>query len=331
VFALSLLVSAGVYYQHRTTSNVAGLIQNQARELPPPSRGLSYLDSAWNAESWHREGYLAMVSPIRPPSSEDGRIRIVVYLSLPVGGVLRAVQHGDQWGLQVPEGTRADRVELLGGGDRDAAVTAAWQVLDVRGIEFTASGEHMRVLRPKPGGALFGLGWPRGEQAAATDILGQLVLQSAVSAPTDPKERERAAAKLQGINDCVGCHVPFAPGRRQTSDPGIVSRGTDASGMFQVTSVLRDRLPFEKYRPKDMNEGDPFITRYCEARQVSSEAKVCPGGEVLEGALDVRAGLQAKDPHTEQVCATRLSLRERLDATGREVFRAAFAACEVRQ
>ena len=96
-----------------------------------------------------------MVSPIRPPGSSHGRLRILVFLKIPEGSPVRAQRAADgRVGLQLPFGTRAERVEVLGDTERDSTADARWRILDVRGTEWTESG---RVLpgashRTEPGG-----------------------------------------------------------------------------------------------------------------------------------------------------------------------------------
>jgi hypothetical protein len=297
--------------------------------LPPGAR---FEETTRTAEDWRREGYLEMVSPLRPPSSEDGRTRIAVFVRFPPGSRARTVEARSGVTLDLPEGARADRLELDGDGPADAAPSPAWRVLDVRGITFAASGQRLRVLRPKrdEGHDLFGLDWPRGDaQAAATAALGELVLRGIVAGPSQPDARTRAAAHLRGLNDCPSCHAPQRARRRTIHDPGVVNRGTDAAGFFQLTSILRDRQPFETYRPRDMNRGDPLVARFCGAERVDATTTRCPDGTVLEGQLDVRAGLRRGDLHTQRVCESRRALSGHLDERGRTAFREALTECAV--
>ncbi len=294
--------------------------------------GVRYDASHWNASDWIREGYAEMVSPIRPPSSEDGQTRIAVFLRLPPSGLLRAVKVGESFSLELPSGTRSERVEFAGDGPRDSIPANTWRVLDVRGITFDGPNATLRVLRPKAGvpGELLGVSWERGvAQAAATLALGDLVLRAQVAAPAKADDRERAAARLRGLNDCPSCHTPHQGGRRSEKDVGIVNRGTDASGMFQVTSIFKSRLPFETYRPKDMNLDDPFMARYCGSVKVDPRTVRCPDGTLLEGELDVRGGLRAGDMHVQRVCSARRLLAENLDESGRAAFSASLAECSI--
>lgn len=327
--AIVLAVSIACAWAYRA-------IRPASTALPTPPEGVRYQSLSWTAEDWLREGYVEMVSPIRPPSSEDGHTRIAVYVRFPASGRIRALESGEGWTLALPVGTSADRVELYGDGPRDAAPSAAWRVLDVRGISIVASGDasgrQLRVLRPKglESGELFGITWPwGGAQSGATAILGELVLRRFIAAPDRPAERERAAVRLRRLNDCPACHVPRSPGRRTERDPGIVNRGTDASGLFQVASVLRDRLPFETYRPRDMNRGDPLIARFCGVNRVDDLTARCPDGSILEGELNVREGLKRGDPHTRRVCESRRALARHLEESGLVAFREALTECDI--
>jgi hypothetical protein len=46
------------------------------------------------------------------------------------------------------------------------------------------------------------------------------------------------------------------------------------------------------------------------------------------GILDVRAALEANDPHARRLCASRRFLYEHLDADGKGIYQEAIAECE---
>ena len=292
-------------------------LAQKSAPLPTLTGSARYEHVSRTAADWIREGYIEMVSPIRPPTSEDSSIRIVVYVKWPDGARVHLVPHGDDVSLEMPEGTQADRVEMQGDGSIDAEPTAAWHVLDVRGITFTREMQRFRVFRPVRDGTneLLGIDWPRGfrTDAEASNALSELVLRGAVAGPTDARERAHAADRLRALNACASCHVPFASPRSKVTDPGFVNRGTDASGLYQIAAVLHDRLPFETYRPRDANRGDPFVRRECGATETASGR--CADGSIALGELDVKRGLSAHDPHVLRVCAARLALASRLDGT----------------
>ncbi len=288
---------------------------------PPLPQGAHYEHAARTVDDWLREGYVEMVSSIRPPTSEDGSIRIVVYVKWPDGALVRVTPNGDDYTLEMPVGTRADRVELQGSGDVDAEPSRAWHVLDVRGTTFEPTEQRFHVLRPVSNGSenLLGIDWSRN---AAIDedmarALGELLVNGQIAGPSGASERVTAADHLRKISACASCHVPNAPARRKRTDRGLVNRGTDASGLYQIASVLRDRLPFETYRPRDANRGDPFIRRTCGAEEMTSAA--CADGSIPMGELDVRKGLAARDRHVLRVCASRLALGSRLSGTSPQI------------
>jgi hypothetical protein len=116
--------------------------------------------------------------------------------------------------------------------------------------------------------------------------------------------------------------------------PGIVNRGSDDSGFFQVATVLADRVPIEIHRVFNPNADDPFIRFVCgegDAPAVVDRGKLgsvkCPGGEVPEGVLDLPAALRAGDAHARRVCLSRRYLYDRLDEAGRDAWRDAMAEC----
>jgi hypothetical protein len=326
--AAVLMLSSAVAYALANGGTQAKVAQG----LPALPLGSHYETIDFDVDDWVRDGYAEMTTPIRPPTSEDGRIRIVVYVRFPKEGILRTVRKGDFSTLEMPSGTRAVRVEFDGEGDRDAPPSERWHILDVRGTSFEDSGETFRVLRPKAttSNELFGVSWIRAEHHDdATTALGELLLRGIVASPKNPHERVRAAEHLRALNACPSCHVPFREGRKTERDPGLVNRGTDASGLFQIASVLSSRMPFETYRPHDANRGDSLVTRYCGVERAGDTATRCANGAVLEGKLNVREGMMRGDRHTGRVCEARSALAEHMDTAGREAFRDAFAECGI--
>ena len=321
-----LLLAASVLYAWSRYES-----DSRGATLPPLPAGAHYQAHRLTADHWPRDGYIEMVGPLRPPSSEDGRTKIVVYVRIPPSERIRAVQQGGEtWSIELPSGARADRVEYYGEGPRDAAPSSSWRVLDVRGISFEGSTQRYRVLRPTDtsGNALLGIEWPRGEhQQEVTRALGRLVLGNQLAAPAATELRERAADQLRRLNDCASCHTPYHAGRVTVLSPGIVNRQTDASGLFQVTSIFASRLPFETYRPRDMNRGDPLIKRFCGKQAVEGSATRCADGTILEGALDVAAGLRMGDLHTLRLCESRRALAAHLD--DRRPFQRALDECAI--
>jgi hypothetical protein len=320
-------------------------------EIPPPAQSFTI---GAPATFWEREGFAQMIAPVRPPSTDDGRAHIVVFIKVPDHMRIQTRLTDDGRALlRYPAGTRADRVEYLSPADRDAVPDASWQVADVRGTTIENADPrpgHFHVARPRSqlaGGDLWGVRWPTEDaraQAVATEALGAMVLAGEVLAPNDPAGRRRSAEHLRGINDCAGCHLLARPARHFVDDPALVNRGTDDSGFFHVSTVLGDEAPLETYRPRDQNRDDPFLTYRCgetvlprskpAAGDETSTTHVahvrCPSGDrrLPVARLDLRAALSAHDAHAEGVCRSRRYLYERLDELGQRHFAGAMALCE---
>jgi hypothetical protein len=266
-------------------------------------------------------------SPIRPPSSDDGRARIVTYVEVPRGAAIDA-DDGSLASLRLPVGSYSARVEYLApaGTAVDAAPSREWRILDVRATRFTASGELYAVARPL-GRANAGHGWvewPKAAQARGTEALVSLARAGTFGGGND-RERTRIADKLGAINDCPSCH-----GARLAANDephALVSRGTDASGLYTVAALFRDDGPFETYRPRDPNEGDPHVVARCGKEPVSSSRAPCPDGTRPHGYLDVRAGVAKRDPHVLDVCASRRALVLQMSPRARALVAEAVAAC----
>jgi hypothetical protein len=335
---------AGVLVLAATVRVVQGLIAR--REVPahaPPRPPVVEATLDRPASYWSREGFVLMEGPVRPPTSEDGRERIVVYLKLPAAGVVktRLVDMDPHHALEYPIGTIADRVEYWGDGSIDTPPQPGWRVADVRGTTLGADGEVFHVYRPTSASVetpLLGIAWPRGDDAAqeeATRALGELLENGHTVAPRSATARAHAVRSLRALNECAACHTPLRSPRTSLRAPSLVNRGTDASGFFQVSTVLSDRAPLETYRPSNPNAGDPFLRFACgssDAPAIVDRGRLgkatCPGGEVPVGILDVRAALQANDPHALRLCASRRFLYEHLDANGKGIYHEAIAECE---
>jgi hypothetical protein len=328
VFFGSLLIAAAAFAYGRRKEH------QEEPAFPILPEGIRKATRSAAAEQWIREGYIEMVAPVRPPSSLDGKTRIAVYTRFPKGGLVRAVpgREPGTWTLEVPDGTESDRVELYGEGEADADVSNGnFRVLDVRGIRFQEGGQEMHVLRPAANTrALLGLAWQRGPlEANATALLSDLVRNAVLTAPNTQAEREKAATHLSAIKNCQTCHVPQHAARTRESEPGIVNRGTDASGLFQHASILQERLPFETYRPRDMNLNDKYITRFCSGTLALVGTQRCPDGSIVEGQLDIKAALAAGDLHAKRVCDSRRALAERMSPEARTRFSIAFEVCGI--
>lgn len=293
------------------------------RELGPL---ITQIEGPASIESLGRDA-IELVPAIHPPTSADGRVRIVAYLRLPQGTTLR-IRGGDGAPtLEVPAGTLASRIEALADRDGGEAPSSSWRVLDVRSISFGPNGEELRLLRPRKGGGLTGLTWPRSEEGArqAVAAIANLFEERTFAASEDADERGAAAAHLVRINNCASCHI--ADRREDRSPAALVQKHTDASGLFQVLAVLAAEGPFEHYRPHNPNETAPFVKAWCGDVAVPVSTSVCPDGLRPLGRLDLPRALAAGDAHALRVCVSRRALAERMDAAGRTAFRAILAEC----
>jgi hypothetical protein len=311
---------------------------------PPPRLPAREVTLEGPESYWSREGYVLMDAPVRPPTSEDGRERIVVYLKLPAGGVVtsHAVEAESRVSLEYPAGTVADRVEYVGSGPIDTLPQADWRVMDVRGTSFRAAGEEFHVYRaPKDArsSALLGVAWPRGDaeaQEEATSALVGLVEDDRIFSPRFVEGHARFTTELRFLNDCGGCHVHDRAPRLREDAPPAPNRGADSSGLFQVPTVLSDRAPLETYRPRNANADDPFVRFVCGASEEPAIVDkgglghvTCAGGEVPEGVLDLGTAIRLSDAHALRVCASRRSLFEHLDEEGKTAYRSAMAECDL--
>ena len=270
-----------------------------AAERPPLPPGATYLEADASALTWRN--WTLLTPTIRPPTSVNGRRRILVYVRVPDRSRIELSPGGY---LALPAGTNAVRVELEADTDEpDAPVNERWEVLDVRGTRMFHDGVEYTMLRPLASGpALLGFAWDPS-RADPRDAAAALVRSGLLRGGSD----EAAALHLRGINDCAGCHQK----RRPEATTGPVHRGTDDQGIFGLRSVFEDEGPTETYRPRDTNAGDPFIARL-------------PGGRAR---LDMKAALAARDPHALRVCASRAALLPYFDEEARLAFRASLRTC----
>ena len=271
---------------------------------------------------------LRMDTPLRAPSSADGRIRIVSYLELPPGQVLDLAGEGLA-DLVLPAGSSAARVEYLApeGTPIDSPPTTTWRILDVRATHFEPSGEVYSVTRPAGTFGHLRVEWPKAEHARGTIALVDFVRAGALGGGSNA-EHARLADKIGSINDCPSCHAA-----RVTASPNhdaLVKRGTDASGLYSVLAVLRDEGPFETYRPRDMNEGDDLVDARCATGARVAPRSVCPDGRGPVGTLRVAEGIARSDPHAMAVCATRRALAARTTSRAHAVVAPALLACQRR-
>jgi hypothetical protein len=134
---------------------------------------------------------------------------------------------------------------------------------------------------------------------------------------------------IRSGNACASCHVHGRTENQRPGQYGIVNRGADASGCFQIESVIQTELPLESYFPLETNLGDPFVSLWCGPKQASvAHGQVsCEDGTVPRGRLAVREGLAAADEHVLGVCRARRFLYDHLDFAGRDALKDRFVEC----
>lgn len=271
------------------------------------------------------EGAIELTPAIRPPTSDDGRLRIIGLLALPTGSQLDVALRDGVPSITVPEGTRVSRVEAV--GDEDSP-HASWRVLDVRETFFeAASTQRFRLLRPARNGALAGLAWPRSDDGArqAKAAIATLFDADVLDGPHAPEARRDAAARLVRLNDCASCHGAWRSEDRSIGT--LVQHGTDGQGLYLLSAVFSDDGPFERYRPRNASRHDPFTHVRCDDGEVDRQTLVCPDGRRPSGRLDVRAGRAAGDPHVARVCASRRALAARMSPASRALLAPSLEPC----
>lgn len=304
---------------------LAGLI---ACKDPPPRLELGSQVAAAEAPAdlgTFGAGAIELTPAIRPPTSDDGRLRIIGLLALPPGSQLGVTLRDGVPSITVPDGTRVSRVEAV--GDEDAA-HASWRVLDVRETFFgAASTQRFRLLRPSRNGALAGLSWPGTDEGArqAKAAIGTLFEADVLDGSHAPEARRDAAERLVRLNDCASCHGAWRPEDRSIGTK--VQRGTDGQGLYLLSAVFSDDGPFERYRPRNTSRHDRFTHVRCDGVEVERPTMVCPDGQRPSGRLDVRAGRAAGDPYVARVCASRLALAARMSLASRALLAPSLEPC----
>jgi len=273
--------------------------------------GLTEVRASADPLQWLSAGFIELVTPIRPPTTRDGRGHISVLLKVPRGAHAQTRTSEGVLEVSMPAGTIAVRVEYQGAEGRDLTVAEDWRVLDVRQFEWASDGsKRCSVLRPAGDGALLGLGWKCGQ--ALDRKAGAALVELAAAG------RIAGTSRLAKINECMTCHLTHRDEDRDFN--ALVQRGTDGEGLFSVPSMLRDEDPVERYREVDANMGDPLMRPVCPGS--TPEHPPCADSKRPRLALAVREGVARGDLHTERLCAARRALAAVLDVEGRAWLRA---------
>ncbi len=289
-------------------------------EPPAVPNDMRWVTTGDDPLQWKADGFIELITPVRPPTTEDGTAHIVVVMKVPPGELITAAR--------MPIGTTAARVEYSGpAGSPDAPVDRTWRVLDVRQFEWTTTGIDCLVLRPDGDGRLVGLRWTCGEAADARAgvLLAGFMREERFKGPRGESARERSAHRIQLVNACRSCHRFERAEDRSVA--ALVQRGTDASGLFSVRSVFRDEDPVERYRPVDANAGDPTMTPVCPDSEIDVAAARCRDERRPRLRVEIPRGLRDKAPHVVQLCAARQALARWLDPAMRATIQPALAVC----
>ncbi len=152
LWALAALTTVGAM----GLSWALGSEKPSAAERPPLPPGATYLEADASALTWRN--WTLLTPTIRPPTSVNGRRRILVYVRVPDRSRIQLSPGGY---LALPAGTDAVRVELEADTDEpDTPVNERWEVLDVRGTRMFHDGVEYTMLRPLASGpALLGFAW----------------------------------------------------------------------------------------------------------------------------------------------------------------------------
>ncbi len=282
-------------------------------------------------DHWEAEGFVHMTTPLLGPTQRDLSSRVDVWLRLPDDATIGVDERG---ALVLPEGTEADRVELL-------RVDGEWTVGDVRGARLGPEGLRiLRLLRPErpgPGSPLVGYAWPENRPALghrAHASLADLVRTGGGLAAYGPRtDLDAVADLLVARSGCVRCHARARGPRRFASEGGPM-RPTDAAGFYSVRAVLSDASPLERYRPREQNVDRPHVTITCPSgtpvRDEDGRGGLvlrCPEGAVPVGAYDLSSALAEDDPHARAVCDARRYLFAHMDEEAQRLWDEAMAPC----
>jgi len=313
-----------------------------AAEMDREPAGAIQTERISDPDYWHRMGYIEMVPSLRLPTTHDATDMIQVYLRVPPGRSISALDLESQgrYTLLFPPGTRADRVESI--RYRKGKGVFGETPTDVRGTLLLAGGgQRFHTLRPvsgKPSAPLLGWSWPAHDKAAREEATRRIMdLAARVGTPVGrpPLSGDELRA-LQSLNHCAECHV--ANHRRAASIDGapLPRRETDASGFYVPLSVLHREVAVAATRPLDLNASDPYVDVRCgvdPARLVRDGDWIwyrCADGSVPIGRRDVRAALAAGDDYTAAVCRSRRYLYDHMDPAAREAFAVSFQECGIR-
>lgn len=267
-------------------------------------------------DNYFKRDYVELIPAVRLPTDPEGRDQIHVYVKLPKRGRFDVDKDGR---LRVPDGTVAERVESYDG-----------KVIDVRGIRFDDGKQWFHVYR-RSGERLAGFEWPREDRGAGERARARVDELVVATEPAGP-QHDAFIARYRQLADCAACHVAARAEPKRVGT--LPNRATDASGLFVPQTLLADRAPAERHRPRDLNIDDRFMRMTCvnasfmiEADRAGGRLPRCLDGGVVTVELDLPRALAAGDAHAKAVCDSRRWMGEHLTSGARDRFKAAIAEC----
>ncbi len=307
---------------------VFGLLAVWLRRSPETKRGGLEIEQPHTY--FRRSGFVLMNPPIALPGRKSGRSKTEIWLKLPRGPALEVERAGEgQFLLKFPRGTHLARVEseLHEGGK--------WWVADVRATRLDEAGEWFQVYRPSSLDAdapLWGTEWLRGD-TVAQEAADNWVSELAGSLQSTESRQTRASRKARANNDCGGCHQYSRPDAKRILEFGPVHRGTDVSGFFVPSTVLRDSAPLEDYAPREMNLDRPFVSITCPQGELAVRGEppfrqaTCSAGAPPHAVFEISSALKANDSTARAVCESRRYLLEHMTPEVRSQFQAQWESC----
>lgn len=298
----------------------AGVTVVAAPPAVPPPPGVRELAIAEPEGRWAREGFVHVVPPVHLPSGRADEDLVEVWIRIPPGKVARWEDGAGGPELRYPVGTVVDRVEYARVGDSRI-------VVDVRGATVVPGGtERFHVLRreaPTVGAALFGVEWPRDDEAAHAWAVARISERVRATRPATSMPAKRADAFVRDLehkNRCLRCHARGQAEVLAAGSRALVRRGTDGHGFYTPRTLWGDTVVVESYGRFDRNAVDPYVGVECPLgpilRRDAAAPPHCAGGGIPLGRRDVAAGLREVDGWTLQLCSARSSLAPQISSVG---------------
>lgn len=293
-----------------------------------PPRGVTEVHIDDPATHHVREGFTKLVPPAHLPSSSPDLDQVEVWVWLPEAAILGLFEDpAGRLTLELPPGTRADRVEWHGAGDDR-------RIVDIRGTRIEPDGAQTfyvyRPTAPVTDAPLFGLEWRRDDPDAQRGATEHLVSKLAALPPLVDMAERRRQEILEGVrgrNQCAGCHGLSRPENETPRQHGLVDRGTDRSGFYTPQTVLWDEVPLEAYGSYDRSWDDPAIEVRCAGATATEPGRRCPDGSIARGRLRWDATEPNARAWLASVCESRAWVAAHVSDSDRGVLASALSPC----